>query len=124
MLEKQSNGDVRFKRPGKKAFIFEKDNYQNHCAKHSELKYNPFLMEIEETLYNPDVVTEAPRMKRTIFYRVVNEAGKHQVSAVKVVCKGGKIVFWIVSSFHLWSIASSVVNYMEKIIWRKKTSII
>ena len=115
----QSTGSLKFIGKSKKIFIFEKDNYDEHCLKHSALKLEYYLQDVEKTLQDPDCIASGPQRNKETYYRVLGEVGKENIHILKIPFFASSRVYYIASAHDFWTSPPNVIHYLETPTWRK-----
>lgn len=122
-MKEDSTGFIDFFRD-KTTYRFEKLNYEKHVEKRPRISEE--LGKIEDTIFNPDIITAGPKRKQKNFYKVLFYNDNSRIRYV---------TFWKVITFRenttLARIATCiyssspnyyVINSKEKIIWKKPNS--
>jgi len=109
-------------------FLFTKENYDKHCKKHSRLKFDKYLEEIEKALMDPDRVTKGPNEGKRTFYKVVKIINPKFNTYVEVwqvpTFNKGKLFNIISTAYTFWSPSWRVIHHLEEKIWEKENSLI
>jgi len=108
-------------------YLFTKNNYASHSLRHN-ISGEESLRYIETAIQNPDCITDGKAEKQRNYYLIVNSQHTKSCIVVKVyriICfRKGRAFYKIATVIDFWSPNYQVINKLEKIIWKKKDSLI
>lgn len=132
MVQRDDEGNLFFEgirsRPSGEileVYIWEKANFEKHEFKH-RISDAIALAEIEQTIFDPDVITSGPQKKKRNLYRVMayrEERAGRAIKLWRVHCfsRGGRY-YVIATAFDGWSPIEHAIHYLEEIVWKKPDS--
>jgi hypothetical protein len=124
-MNKNEKGDLIFNvgdcKEHEKVFIFTKDNFLKHSAKH-DISSPRGLKYVEEALNTPDCITKGKSKDQWNYYKVL-KSQKSTVYVYKIVVfQKGKKRFTIATAYNFWSAYYQVIHYLEEVVWKKDNS--